>query len=124
MPARGDLAGAIRHFDQALRLQPDYFWARYYLAACQLSAGRPDLAEALLTACLGSATPTPLGLPAAGIRPRKIGRLGWRRGRLPKGRASNPNADARYALLVNRGAIRLEQGKFAEAASDFEQARR
>jgi tetratricopeptide (TPR) repeat protein len=120
--ARGDLGGAIRNFVQALRLRPDYFWAQYYLALCYLNSKRPELADSCLTGCLGR---RPDFLWAYLLR-------GYARGELRDFQAAEddfrraselgPNADASYALLVNRGAVRIEQGRFPDAAADLERA--
>jgi tetratricopeptide (TPR) repeat protein/tRNA A-37 threonylcarbamoyl transferase component Bud32 len=39
-------------YEQALRLDPDHFWAQYALAMLGLRQSRPDMADVHLTACL------------------------------------------------------------------------
>jgi tetratricopeptide (TPR) repeat protein len=141
-PTRGDLSAAIGHFEQALRAKPGYFWASYYLAVCSLKAGRPDVADAYLSACLGQIADRLDWDP-----PRVVVWVyllrGYARGRQDDYRAAEDDfrrvderlhrddredgqleADARYALFVDRGAIRLRQGQLAAALADFEQAAR
>jgi serine/threonine protein kinase/lipoprotein NlpI len=49
---RGDPIAANRHFDSALRLQPDHFWANCLSAVCYLRTQQPRVAKAILTACI------------------------------------------------------------------------
>jgi tetratricopeptide (TPR) repeat protein len=119
---RGDLAGAIRHFDRALRLKPDHFWARYYLAVCHLNADRPDLADVSLTACLGQKPGFLWAYLLRGFARGALGDFEAAEADFREAEQLGPNADARYALLVNRGAARLEQGRFADAVGDLEEA--
>src|SRR5262249_38701665 len=65
---QGNVTVAIRHFEEALRLQPDHFWARYFLAVCYLreanrtaQESRPTLVRAetnaareCFTVCIGA----------------------------------------------------------------------
>src|SRR5262249_11502552 len=49
---RGRLTEAIVAFDHTLRLQPEHFWAQFFLALRYLESHRPAEARASLTACL------------------------------------------------------------------------
>jgi len=51
---RGSLGRARAHFDAALRIQPDHFWALCLLAICDLNArpAQPEVAKAALRECL------------------------------------------------------------------------
>ena len=53
---RGRISESKRHFAEALRIQPSYFWAQCLLAICDLNARKADSegARACLTACLQS----------------------------------------------------------------------
>ncbi|MCI0465006.1 MAG: protein kinase, partial [Gemmataceae bacterium] len=42
----GNVTAALEHFDRTLRLDPDHFWAQYFVAVCQLKLGRPKEAVA------------------------------------------------------------------------------
>jgi tetratricopeptide (TPR) repeat protein len=48
---RGDIDGAHRAFDTALTLQPNHFWAQFYLAECHLRRREWDAAQAYLRGC-------------------------------------------------------------------------
>ena len=50
---QGQCKQAIVAFESALQLQPDHFWARYYLGLSWLKTQRPDQAVTCLTSCLG-----------------------------------------------------------------------
>jgi tetratricopeptide (TPR) repeat protein len=119
---RQGLAEATRCFEQALRSQPDHFWARYYLAVCALNTGHHDLAAVYLTACLaqrpgfvwihllrGFALGELHEFDAAEADFRKVSEL-------------HPDEDARYALFVNRAALKVAQGMRPDAAVDLERA--
>jgi serine/threonine protein kinase/predicted Zn-dependent protease len=59
-PARDLPDLARRDLEQALIMQPNHFWARYYLAICQLRLQEPARALENLTACLGQERRFPL----------------------------------------------------------------
>src|SRR5262249_61734854 len=50
---RKELLPASAHFKNVLRIQPDSFWAQYYLTICSLQLQRPDQAETSLMVCQG-----------------------------------------------------------------------
>jgi tetratricopeptide (TPR) repeat protein len=121
-PDRSGLAEAIDCFQEALRRQPDHFWARYYLAVCALNTGRPDLAESHLTACFTQRPdfvwlPLLRGFALAELRKFEAAEADFRRAA-----ELAQDDDDRYALLVNRGAFWSAQGTTEKAAADFEQA--
>ena len=49
---RREPTAALRHFDNALRERPEYFWAQCLSAVCWLKLRRPEPARAGFTACL------------------------------------------------------------------------
>ena len=49
---RHDPIAALRHFDSALRIQPDHFWAQCLSAICWHQLRQPQAARAGFTACL------------------------------------------------------------------------
>jgi tetratricopeptide (TPR) repeat protein len=119
---RSSLAEAINRFQEALRWEPDHFWARYYLAVCALNTGRPDLAESHLTACLAQRDdfvwlPLLRGFALAELHKFEAAEADFRRAA-----ALEQDEDDRYALLVNRGALWSAQGKTEKAVADLEQA--
>jgi tetratricopeptide (TPR) repeat protein len=119
---RGGPARAIDGFERVLAIQPGHFWGRYYLAVCHLNAGHPEPAKIYLTACLEQ---RPGFLWVYLLRGLAFGRLGDAAAAdadFRRAWALDPNAEARYALFVNQGAVRFLQDRLADARSDFERA--
>ena len=132
---RGYMTQAKRHFALALRAQPNHFWAQCLLAICDLNT-RPAHAEgakAYLTACLQTHPELPWLYLLRGFASGQIGS----RASSPVEAAENfaaAEADYRealrrdsggrfrYALLVNRGLVRLQSRKLDEAIADLEEA--
>jgi Tfp pilus assembly protein PilF len=119
------LAEASLHFETALRLQPDHFWAQYFLALCRLKQQRPAEATASLTACL-AARPDFLWLYLL---------RGFARGQVNAIEAAeqdfektldleqrHPNNAARYTLHMDRGVTRFNYGDLDKAVTDFRAA--
>jgi tetratricopeptide (TPR) repeat protein len=122
---RGDLAGAVRAFESAAALDVRHFWAQCALGVCYLRLSQWDRARACLTVCLvqrpgfvwghllrGYAHTELRAWVAAANDFREAERLLGER----------PPSGARYSLHVNRGGLRLRQGKLEEAAEDFRTA--
>ena len=122
---RASLGSAIDDFRQALRLQPDHFWAHYYLAVASLNSGRPGAPEVAtdnLTECIGK---RPDWIWAYLLRGSALGRLprfDLAEADFHKAEQLHPNPEALYALFINRGALRYAEGKLDEAGRDFERA--
>jgi len=132
---RGDPIAAIRHFEAAVQLQPDHFWAQCLSAICWLRLNRPTEARATLNACLkvepefawlpilrgyastllASSARGPeaeLYLEAAAADYRRAMEL----------LDQKPNGELRYALLVNRGLLWLQRRDFDQAVGDMQAA--
>jgi tetratricopeptide (TPR) repeat protein len=122
-----DLAAAIGHFENTLRAQPEHFWARFYLALCQLRASRPErreppleLAKAHIMACIGQKTDLVwnylvLGMVHGELRESEAAEAAYRKAE----EMLSGNTDGRYILLVNRGVLRVRQRLLPEAVADF-----
>ncbi len=133
---RNEPIAAIRHFEATLRQQPDHFWAQCLSAICWLQLKRPEPARAGFNACLkghgrefawlyilrgyasslGTADSTPeewqVWFEAADADYRRAMKL----------LETKPNDELRYAVLINRGVLRLRGGDLDEAAGLLEQA--
>jgi tetratricopeptide (TPR) repeat protein len=119
---QGRLAEAERHFGMALSREPGHFWARYFLAVCFLRQERFPEAKVALTDCLRPDF----------VWPRIL--LGFTHGQLDDTDLAEKEFDkawqqpdlddeARYAILVNRGAVRARAaGRLAEAEGDLKAA--
>ena len=131
----GHLAEARRNFDEALRAQPNHFWAQCLLAICDLNARPPQLAEAKahLTGCLQSHSGLPWLYLLRGFASGQMGSAS----KLPveaaghfadaeadyrKALELDPDGRFRHALLANRGLLRFQSRRFADAISDLKQA--
>jgi tetratricopeptide (TPR) repeat protein len=142
---RGHAAAARDHFTEALRLQPDHFWARYLSAFCCLQDNRPEEAVLQLDACIGRESDFAwLYMLRGYIRSLMILR---RRDEAARRAGSQPNvprsdfqpadADFRtaaqllerqpdqelsYVLLLVRGLTEFKRGELARAVDDLHQA--
>jgi tetratricopeptide (TPR) repeat protein len=147
---RREWAEALGHFDAALRLQPDHFWANALSAVCclQPELKRAEQAKAHLNAALqrepgfawlyvlrgfASYQAAVLARDAAKVQqvkddtqPEEIGipfepaEADYRTAEDLLAKA--PNSELRYVLLVNRGLLRLERRQWDGAISDLEAA--
>jgi eukaryotic-like serine/threonine-protein kinase len=132
---QGQLGPAIVHFESALGVEPEHFWAKCLLAICKLNArpAQPAQARVLLTACLKRHPDLPWLYLLRGFASAQLGEAAA----LPVDAKTNfesAEADYRevldrdqarrfhYALLVNRGLLRFQSGKPALAVSDLKEA--
>jgi tetratricopeptide (TPR) repeat protein len=122
---QGHLGRAIAAFESALRLRPDHFWARYLLAVCYLKrnhAGELQAAKACLTACLVQKPGFVWLYVLRGFAHGQLEEFPAAARDFQEALGLSPNPEARYAILVNRGALAVRQRKFAEAIADFQAA--
>ncbi|MFO0846541.1 MAG: protein kinase [Gemmataceae bacterium] len=121
------LADAEAAFDSALRLRPDHFWARYFLALCHIyKNNRTALTAARdnLTACLAQRQEVRVLL----LRAFVLGELGryaeaeedFESAKKLLGKTGDK--ETLYMLLNNRAVTRLGLGKTAEALKDLDEA--
>jgi len=119
------LREAAQHFEETLRLQPDHFWAQYFLALCSLQLNRLNEAIAALTACLAARPdfvwPYLLrGFARGQLKAAEAAEQDFEKARILE--KLHPDEDARYTLYADRGVTRYSHGKFEEAAADFQRA--
>jgi len=112
----GQLVEAAQDFANALRLQPDHFWARYFLAVCNLQLQRFGQARDNLTSCMMS-RPDFLWLYLF---------RGFANGQLNDFRAAaddyrralelepDPQSQAHYGILVHQGVLCMRQAQLGE----------
>src|SRR5207249_2297716 len=106
-------------FEQALRAEPDHFWARYFLAVCHLQADRPREALAHLSAAL-SHRPAFVWIPLLqGYAHGQLEDFAAAEADFRKAVELDPNE---YGIYVNRGAMRLRKGDLKEAVDDLKRA--
>jgi serine/threonine protein kinase/tetratricopeptide (TPR) repeat protein len=122
-PRKG-LAPALAHFESTLQVQPNHFWAQYFIAVCQVRSRRPDLAKASLTACMSLRpvfwTYLLRGVVHGELHEFEAADRDFQAAlkQLPEG------GEARFLLLVNRAVLHFRQGKLEKAAADLQEALR
>ncbi|MCI0464179.1 MAG: protein kinase [Gemmataceae bacterium] len=124
---QGQSAAALSDFANALRLQPNHFWARYFLAVCYLRLQRPGdtrAARDCLTACLGQRPDFVWLYVLRGFAHGQLQEFAAGEEDFQKALELEPEADARYAIAVNRGVLYTRQGKLSEAVAELEHATR
>jgi eukaryotic-like serine/threonine-protein kinase len=145
---RGRLPEAIQHFESALRLKADHFWAGCLLAICYFQTTRFEAAKSCLNASLQTEPDFAWlyllrGFASGQIAARYLGLVPSSPGREGALKAAaefefeeaeadlreatsrlkrTPDDDLRYQLLVNRGLIRFQRGHLDDAASDYREA--
>jgi tetratricopeptide (TPR) repeat protein/tRNA A-37 threonylcarbamoyl transferase component Bud32 len=118
----GDCRQAIPAFQNVLQVQPDHFWASYYLGLCWLKTRRPDQAATCLTSCLGQRQDFPWLYLLRASAWGELGQFARAEADFETAlRAPLPDA-ARYGLLINRGVLRIRQGRLEKARDDLQQA--
>jgi len=145
---RGKWTAALHHFDEALLIQPEHFWAHCLSAVCSLQLKNPVRARTELNACLqtepgfawlyelrgfASYQVAALARLAAENLQTKGGplrdevELQQKAAERDFARAlellkQKPNDEVQYALLVNRGLLWLERREWNKAVADLEAA--
>ncbi|MBI1917002.1 MAG: tetratricopeptide repeat protein [Planctomycetes bacterium] len=122
---------ALGDFERALRDDPDLFWARFFLAV-GLKLRDPAQARGHLTVCISQRPDfvwcylirgfingeKPLsdfkGAEADFVTAAQLNERRRKEGK--------PDQSAEYVLLVNRGVLRVRQGRYKEAVEDLEKA--
>jgi serine/threonine protein kinase/Flp pilus assembly protein TadD len=130
----GDVKRAAAHFEQALASEPDHFGARYAIGVCWLRQAtvHPEERRADYRVAADQFSHC-IGLKPGRVWPRI--QRGLARGEMDDfqgaeddfARAENilkdtPDPTALYAVLVNRGLVRVRHKKLTEAVADLERA--
>jgi eukaryotic-like serine/threonine-protein kinase len=116
---------AAKAFVSALLLQPDHFWARYFLALCYTRQRQYPAARDSLTTCLGKRpdfvwTYLLRGFVHGQLQDYADADADFARAEeLLK---ADPDLDARYVLLNNSGVLSVGRKQFAEAVRDLNEA--
>jgi tetratricopeptide (TPR) repeat protein len=118
----GNLAQARRHFEDALDQQPGHFWAGYVLAVCHLRLGQAREAKPGLAACLSQRPDFAYGYLLRGLAHLQLDELDAAAADFQKTLDLNPGSYTRYGAYVNRGALRVRQGRLDEAIADLRTA--
>jgi tetratricopeptide (TPR) repeat protein len=126
---RGHLKRACASFQEALQHDPRHFWAQYFQAVCSLRLERFGAARVGLNACLRDRPDflwayTLRGFAHGMLHDFKAAEYDFAQALklAPALAHAEAGAEARYAILVNRGALRTRQGRLAEAIGDLRAA--
>jgi serine/threonine protein kinase/Tfp pilus assembly protein PilF len=119
---RGEVPAAIAAFNEALACQPRHFWAQFYLAVCQLRVEDWKTAKAHLNACLVQQPDFVWIYVLRAFTNEKLEALESAGADVQKALDLDPNEDARYTLLLQRGNLSLGQRQFESAAADYRTA--
>jgi eukaryotic-like serine/threonine-protein kinase len=121
---QGSLDQARRFFERGLLLRPDYFWAQYFLAVCHLKADppRPAEAKAHLTASLSRRPGFAWIYLLRGYAHGELGEFVEAESDFDRALQLGSDAGVRYGVLVNRGGMRIRQGKYDTAIADLTEA--
>ncbi|HEV3166939.1 MAG TPA: protein kinase [Isosphaeraceae bacterium] len=130
-----DLAQAKQHFDAALRIQPNHFWAQCLLAICDLNSQppHPEEANAHLLACLQTHQDLAwlyllrgfaYGQMGTAAATRAEAEASFRAAEMDYNEAIQRDSagELRYALLTNRGLVRFQSRKLGDAIADLREA--
>ncbi len=119
---QGDVPEAARDFAGALALEPDDFWARYFLAVCDLMLERPADARSELNLCLRQEPRLPWLYVLRGFANGRLQEFQAAQDDFAQALKLDSGGDAAYALYANRGILWFQQGKFDEAVADLRRA--
>jgi tetratricopeptide (TPR) repeat protein len=120
--SQGMLPAAIREFEETLRLQPDHFWAHYFLAVCHLQEHRVSdlrIAKLHLDSCIRQKNFEWAHL-LRGWTQTELGEFAAADQDFSAALNSKPDdKDVHYAVLVNRGVLRARQADYLESLTGW-----
>jgi tetratricopeptide (TPR) repeat protein len=120
---QGNLEQASAHFQEALRCEPRHFWAQYCQAVCALRREQIGEARVGLTACLRERPDFVWVYNLRGFAHVRLKEFGAAELDFQAAlQLAGTTPEARYPVLVNRGALRIDQGRLAEALKDLRDA--
>jgi tetratricopeptide (TPR) repeat protein len=121
---QGALAQAVRDFENALRLEPDHFWAQYFLAACYLgmSPPQPQLAVARLDACAALNSKFPWIYLLRGLAHMQLREFSEAAADYRKALECGPDPAAQYAIHLHGGLLRIEEAIRGTTVASYAQA--
>lgn len=116
----GDYASASEAFSELSRLNPRDFWSVYYRALCAIRRDSWAEAAALLQNSISLNESFPYTYTLMGIAEGKMGHFDKAETFFAKSKSLLKGESAGF--LINRAALRFDQGKFNEAETDLRQA--
>jgi serine/threonine protein kinase/Tfp pilus assembly protein PilF len=107
---------AIRHLQDALRVDPNDFWSLNLMGVCHLNQGQSDAAAANFTACIARRPNLVWPYLARSLAFADIGQFENAQQDLSRADEITPRG---YAVSLNRGFVFLLQKKYDEAKAEF-----
>jgi tetratricopeptide (TPR) repeat protein len=118
----GELVPARDHLEEALKLQPDHFWAGYALGMCHLRQRHWEAAKVALSGCLALQPDFSWSYLLRGYAYGELGEYDQARADFARAETLHPDEVARYGIHVNRGLVLLRERKPDDAAAEFQKA--
>jgi serine/threonine protein kinase/tetratricopeptide (TPR) repeat protein len=122
---RGALPPAIREFKAVLDVQPDHFWALFFLGLCHLGSQDPADAEIALTACIARRPDLSWAYILRGSARGEQGEFEAAEADFQRALglvARHQDGPALYVIYVDRGVMRIRQKEYQKAIDDLRQA--
>jgi serine/threonine protein kinase/tetratricopeptide (TPR) repeat protein len=119
---RGKFDEAIQEFNQVLEREPAHFWAQFLSAQCLLRQHRSAEARAQLSACLAQRSEFVWLYLLRGFAQTELKAFAAADADFQKAAQMPLDDDARYVLLVQRGVLRVRQGRPGDAVADLKAA--
>jgi eukaryotic-like serine/threonine-protein kinase len=119
---QNDLKRAIESFRHSLAIQPDRFWAQYFLAVCLLKQHKPAEAQAALIACQSRRPGFVWSYLLKGFAEGEMREFDLAEEDFRRANELRLNDQERYVMLVNRGVMRIRRGDNQAAADDLKAA--
>jgi tetratricopeptide (TPR) repeat protein len=132
---RRDWPAAVASLHHTLRLEPDHFWAHFLLGLAYLQTKRPEQAVTSLIDCQSRQPDFVWTYLLRGVAHGQLGaavrgteadaHFAAAEADFEIARAileRQPNDEASYNLLVNRGSVRAQEERYADAVRDLEDA--
>ena len=119
---RGEFDAAIKEFNQVLLRKPAHFWAQYLNALCLLRLHRSAEARAQLSACLAQRSDFVWLYLLRGFAQGELQAYDAAEADFQSALQMPLDEYSRYVLFVNRGVVRVRQGRFEDAIADLKKA--
>jgi tetratricopeptide (TPR) repeat protein len=117
---KGDISGALTHFQAALQLQPDDIWSQLCQANCFLKLQRPANAKTVLDQCLKQKPDLIWAHVFRAEANEALGDMDAAQVDRDYVVAHDPSSDAAYVSHLNQAVQCYRQRKYAEAASAYQ----
>jgi eukaryotic-like serine/threonine-protein kinase len=119
---RQELKVAVESFRHSLAIQPDRFWAQYFLAVCLLKEHRPAEAQSSLIACQSRRPGFAWAYLLKGFAEGEMHEFDLAEEDFRRANQLRLNDQERYVMLVNRGVMRIRRGHHQDAVADLSAA--